>query len=94
MVMALGCDTATMITKANLQTLLNGGYTFIGRYLGHLTVEEMELTAGSGICIVCLQCSDERELHLGVKGPGSLLFFAPVYYHGELYLICNILCEG
>lgn len=72
--MALGCDTATIITKANLQTLLNGGYTFIGKYLGHLTVEEMELTTGSGICIVCLQCSDERA-SFGCEGAGIVAIF-------------------
>ena len=50
----LGCDTATTINQDQIQTLLSGGYTFVGRYLRHLSKEEAKLITGSGICIVSL----------------------------------------
>lgn len=52
--MALGCDTATVITMAKLQTLQRGGYTFIGRYLRHLTGEEAKLITEGGLYIVSI----------------------------------------
>jgi len=53
--MALGCDTATIITDSKLQTLINGGYTFVGRYLGsHLTSEEKNRITSGGLYIVSL----------------------------------------
>ena len=53
--MALGCDTATTITSARLQTLVNGGYTFVARYLGGnyaLTATEKTIITNGGLYIV------------------------------------------
>lgn len=55
--MALGCDTATTITSARLQTLLNGGYTFVARYLGGnyaLTATEKTTITNGGLYIVSI----------------------------------------
>ena len=35
--MALGCDTATIVTSARLTTLKNAGMKFVGRYLNYLS---------------------------------------------------------
>ncbi|MEC1720527.1 DUF1906 domain-containing protein [Schinkia azotoformans] len=55
--MALGCDTATAINAARLQTLVNGGYTFVGRYLAGsyaLTASEKSIITGGGLFIVSI----------------------------------------
>ncbi len=55
--MALGCDTATTITSARLATLVNGGYTFVGRYLAGsyaLTASEKNIITGGGLYIVSI----------------------------------------
>lgn len=52
--MASGCDTATKMTPERIQALRSGGYTFIGRYLRHLTEEEVQLITKSGLYIVSI----------------------------------------
>jgi hypothetical protein len=55
--MALGCDTATTVTSARLQTLVNGGYTFVARYLAGsyaLTATEKSTITGGGLFIVSI----------------------------------------
>lgn len=52
--MALGCDTATQMNPERIQALKSGGYTFIGRYLRHLTADEVKLISQSGLYIVSI----------------------------------------
>ena len=55
--MALGCDTATTINSARLNTLVNEGYTFIARYLAGnyaLTSTEKSTVTGGGLFIVSI----------------------------------------
>ena len=55
--MALGCDTATSINSAQLKTLVNGGYTFVGRYLAGsyvLTATEKSMITGAGLFIISI----------------------------------------
>lgn len=62
--MALGCDTATVITESKLQTLINGGYTFVGRYLGrYFTSEEKDRITRGGLFIVSLY--EGNPTHIG-----------------------------
>lgn len=61
--MALGCDTATAINKDRLQTLLSGGYTFVGRYLGRITSAEKIMITSAGLCIVSLY--EKNPTHIG-----------------------------
>lgn len=62
--MALGCDTATVITESKLQTLINGGYTFVGRYLGrYFTNEEKDRISKGGLYIVSLY--EGNPTHIG-----------------------------
>ena len=62
--MALGCDTATVITESKLQTLINGGYTFVGRYLGrYFTSEEKDRITMGGLFIVSLY--EGNPTHIG-----------------------------
>ena len=61
--MALGCDTATIITDSMLQTLINGGYTFVGRYLGrYLTTEEKNRITRGGLYIVSIYEGDPTHI--------------------------------
>lgn len=55
--MALGCDTATTINSARLQTLVNGGFTFVARYLAGsyaLTSAEKTIITDGGLYIVSI----------------------------------------
>lgn len=55
--MALGCDTATTVTAARLQTLKNNNYTFVGRYIAGtyaITASEKTTITGGGLYIVSL----------------------------------------
>lgn len=61
--MALGCDTSTQMTRERIQALKSGGYTFIGRYLRHLTADEVKLISESGLYIVSI--FEKNPTHLG-----------------------------
>lgn len=52
--MGLGCDTASKLTPSTIGTLINGGYSFVGRYLNFLKPEEKECISGRGLYIVSL----------------------------------------
>ena len=59
--MALGCDTATIVTSARLTTLKNAGMKFVGRYLNYLsgyhdklTSEEVSRISNAGLYIVSI----------------------------------------
>lgn len=71
--MPLGCDTATPITKSSLQTLISGGYTFVGRYLGsHLTSDEVKLITEGGLYIVSLYEKNPTKLSYFTAAQGQL----------------------
>lgn len=59
--MAIGCDTATLVTSARLNSILAKNYTFIGRYIEQvesvhngLTATEAERISNAGLDIVSL----------------------------------------
>ena len=55
--MGLGCDTATTITSRKAQTLVDGGYTFVCRYLGgsfKITSAEKKIILDAGLRIVSI----------------------------------------
>lgn len=68
--MASGCDTATQMTLEKIQALKSGGYTFIGRYLRHLTEEEAQLITKYGLYIVSIfeKNPTHREYFTAVQG--------------------------
>ena len=55
---SMGCDTATTITTARLQTLKSNGYSFVGRYLPGsgfpLSIQERNTITSGGLFIVSL----------------------------------------
>lgn len=55
--MALGCDTASTINSSTIKTLVNGGYTFVCRYIkGNfaLTASEKKIITDAGLYIVSI----------------------------------------
>lgn len=55
--MALGCDSATTMTAARIQALVNKSYTFVGRYLGgsySMSLDEVKLISNAGLHIVSI----------------------------------------
>lgn len=55
--MGLGCDTATTITSRKAQTLVDGGYTFVCRYLGgsfKITSAEKKIILDAGLRIISI----------------------------------------
>lgn len=53
-----GCDTATALTNAQIQTLVNNGYTFVGKYLPGsafpMTVAEKDRILSANLSIVSI----------------------------------------
>lgn len=71
--MALGCDTATVVTESRLQTLISGGYTFVGRYLGNnLTFEEKDRITKGGLYIVSLYERNPTRIEYFTKTQGKI----------------------
>ena len=55
--MALGCDTATTLTAARLQSLVNDKYTFVGRYLAGsyvMSSAEAKRISNTGLYIISI----------------------------------------
>lgn len=83
--MALGCDTTTVITESRLQTLINGGYTFVGRYLGrYLTSEEKDRITKGGLYIVSLYERNPTKIEYFTKAQGKNDASSAIYRAREL----------
>lgn len=52
--MALGCDTADIITAAKAKTLVDNDYTFICRYINVLTPSEKKIITDAGLFVVSI----------------------------------------
>lgn len=76
---ALGCDTSTKLTPAQIQTIKNAGYQFIGRYISNtpggnlnkcLSRTEMENILNTGLKIIYLfqESNNEPEVFTMRKG--------------------------
>lgn len=55
--MALGCDTATAINASTIKTLVDGGYTFVCRYIKGsyaITASEKKIITDAGLYVVSI----------------------------------------
>ena len=78
---ALGCDTATKLTSAQIQTIKNAGYKYVGRYITNtpggtldkcLTRSEMENIINAGLKIIYIFQESNNRPAVFSKSKGML----------------------